>query len=207
MPESSPSGPRQKHFPANAVVCLSDRELSMREGNLGLAAGVRHQALGSGYRIAAVPDAQCLTPDARLDAIIWRRESDIKSTSAAATDLRRLDSGRGRCNCAGVWAGFRHFPCSDGDQQECVRFRDGESLHGRAAEERENDVDLRSAAALDLRERVVSAPGMVAVLVFEQTHRPADRHLTMQECTCRIDFQLKQDSLGSTRSRKNRHRQ
>jgi len=124
--------------------------------------------------------------------IIWPRDSDIvaRSESTIATDSSRRGSGGRRCLGSGVWTGLSRAPRAGGHQPECLRIGDRESLHRRAAEERQDNSDFRSADALDLRELPIPASGLDAVLVSEPAHRPADRHLTVQRSALRIHLKF-----------------
>src|SRR5215469_12735809 len=71
----------------------------------------------------------------------------------------------------------RGFSDSRLDRPECVRIGDGQPLLRRAAEERQDVVYLRSAAALDLRACSVSTQRITPVLVSGEASRSADRYL------------------------------
>jgi hypothetical protein len=101
--------------------------------------------------------------------IIWRRGPDLraKPESTPKVDVRRCCSrGAGRSGPV-VWNGLRCFSDARRDPQKRVWLGDCESLHRRAPEKWKNNINLRSASALDLRARCISARRKFAVLVSE----------------------------------------
>src|SRR6202034_3733193 len=111
--------------------------------------------------------------------ILWRRDPDIcpKPEGAVATNLRRRDRYCGWGSRCGLCSGLCRFPGAGGDHSQCLRLGDGESLLCRAAEERKDNVQFRSAPGSDLRPGCVSTRGMAAMLVSEPPSGAADRHL------------------------------
>ena len=145
--------------------------------------GARRRATGVGHQGQSVnSNALCLTPDACPGLIIWRRDSDTsaKPASAAAANSRGRDSCRRWYGVARIRSGLCRLPDSSRGRPEGVWIGGRASLHRRAAEERKDDFNLRSAAALDLRELSVPASGMVALLVSEPASRSADGYLIVE---------------------------
>src|SRR5580704_8258951 len=90
-----------------------------------------------------------------------------QSASTTATDVCRSRRHRSRGNGCGVWSGLRRVSDSGGRQLECLWLGHGESLHRGAGEKREDDLNVRPTAGLDLRACAVSARGVAALLVLE----------------------------------------
>src|SRR5450631_596144 len=133
--------------------------------------------------------------DRKRGIIIWRRDSDFcaKPQGAPAKNVLGFGSCRAGRGTSGVWAGLCGVSGAGGNQPECLRFGDRESLHRGAAEEWKDDADVRSATALDLRERAVPASGVAAVLVSDPASGSADRYLgqlsrsTRERLECCVD--------------------
>ncbi len=118
------------------------------------------------------------------------RDSSVlpQPASTAATNVCRRRCHRGCGDGGGVWSGLRRFSNSGCHQPECLWLSGGEPLHRGAAEKREDDIDVRSAAALELRAHRVSPRGIVSVLVFEPASRPADEYLRCNASFVQFDI-------------------
>lgn len=101
--------------------------------------------------------------------------ADLEGTAAANLSGH---GSRHRC-CANfdLPDGPCRIPPARLDESQSLRFGDGQPLLRCFAEERQDAVHLRSTAALEVRERVVSARRIVAVLVPAEASRAADGYL------------------------------
>ena len=142
---------RQIRFPANAVVCLSEGELSTEDAERWTRRG-----RGESRRVVAV----------RL--IIWPRGAD--SGQARGTDQANLPRDSSFHSVDGyldLRGRLRSVPFAHCCQSQSLWLSRGQSLLRRTAEEREDTVHLRPACARDLRARSVSAFGDAALLVSQ----------------------------------------
>jgi hypothetical protein len=107
-----------------------------------------------------------------------------RGPTAPHLPARRLVRHRSsdRCLCGGL----RRFSGASGRELECLWLCHRKPLHRRASEERKDAVHVRSSAAVDVRELVVSARRVAAVLVLESPSGAENGYLTVLRCSRRI---------------------
>jgi len=114
--------------------------------------------------------------------IIVRREPSAERANPAfadAVDSGDADRGGGFDSdrlCCGLWC----IPLSSEDEPR-LRTGYGHHLRCSAGEKWQDGISFRSAAGADLCELVVSARGILALLVFAASHRTADEYLRKKD--------------------------
>ena len=163
-----PSGARQKPFPANAVVCLSDRGFVNDEAQLP-APNPRHPS-------DVLTPSEGVAPPKNI--IHLRTLHDwTQPFSAAPPNLARHNSSSGGDGCACLRPGLRRLSGSRRDKPECLRLSHGAPLLRRPREKREDDFHLRPTPTLDLHQLSVPPRRILAVLVSTTPSGTANRHL------------------------------
>ena len=157
----------RSRFPANAVVCLSDEELSTTSRT------------GGCVSIWKSPPSRNQGCGLRRRLIISARDWNFRfePERPAAENLSGGPAGADWRLSPGIWAGFCRVSHPGSDQSQRVRIGDRQSLLRGAAEKRQNAVHLRSAAARALRPRAVSARRNAAVLVSQPASGAANGYL------------------------------
>jgi hypothetical protein len=174
----------KKAFPGEAVVCLSD-------------GGIVNEWMQTELRAPQVagregPPAMAVGP--AYNAPRGFNACDESQRPAAPNRCRR-NSYPCRGHGVDLYRGFYSFSAAGCRQSLSLRVSHRQPLLRHPAKERQNAIGFRSAPASDLRERPVSARGMVALLVFEAASGAADGHLTMQWSHPRIDIGPRQQAI------------
>lgn len=165
---------RQMRFPANAVVCLSEKELSTIPVTIPVnrSEGVRERCGSAAQGIAAAPR--------RISGHIIRpRGADSGQTQGAAqanlSGHGCLRTGHGHSD---VRSRLRCVSLAGRYPAQSLWLGRSESFLFRAAEEWKDRVYLRSADARDLRARFISPFGDAAVLVPQPAPGAADEYMS-----------------------------